>query len=98
MLKPLPPFAKDPYDASLEPTKEPALSAWKALTRRPRTWFATFAEYRRTQRAIAELQGLDDRILKDIGLARSEIEYAVHASRYYAHDRFTRYDPGILPG
>jgi len=34
----------------------------------------------RKRRAIAELAGMDDRTLRDIGIGRSEIESAVRAS------------------
>jgi uncharacterized protein YjiS (DUF1127 family) len=39
---------------------------------------ARFTEYRRRQRAIAQLQALDDRHLKDMGLVRCEIAYRVN--------------------
>ncbi len=39
---------------------------------------AAFRQWRRRRRAIAELQGLDARILKDMGLSRGRIYAAVY--------------------
>jgi uncharacterized protein YjiS (DUF1127 family) len=36
---------------------------------------------RRMRRDIEELKALDDRLLRDIGLSRSEVEYAVRFGR-----------------
>ena len=49
---------------------------------------ARFAEYRKKQRMIAELEALDDRHLKDIGMVRGEIWH-----RVYHRDQY-----GRLPG
>jgi uncharacterized protein YjiS (DUF1127 family) len=46
------------------------ISAWRALGGHLVTW-------RRRQRAYAELAGLDDRSLADIGITRSEIPYVL---------------------
>ena len=44
-----------------------------------------FAEYRHKQRMIAELEALDDRHLKDIGIVRGEIWH-----RVYHRDQYDR--------
>ena len=46
---------------------------------------ARFAEHRHKQRMIAELEGLDDRHLKDIGIVRGEIWH-----RVYHRDQYDR--------
>ena len=46
---------------------------------------ARFAEYRQKQRMIAELEALDDRHLKDIGMVRGEIWH-----RVYHRDQYDR--------
>jgi uncharacterized protein YjiS (DUF1127 family) len=44
---------------------------------------ARFAEHRQKQRMIAELEALDDRHLKDIGIVRGEIWHRVnHRDQY----------------
>jgi uncharacterized protein YjiS (DUF1127 family) len=44
---------------------------------------ARFAEHRHKQRMIAELEALDDRHLKDIGIVRGEIWHRVHHRDQY---------------
>ena len=41
------------------------------------SWLVAAARWRRVRRAIQEVARLDDRVLKDIGIHRSEIERAV---------------------
>lgn len=47
------------------------------LVRRPKELARRFLAWRRRQKAVRELQGLDNRVLRDMGIARSEIEYLV---------------------
>ena len=48
---------------------------------------ARFAEHRHKQRMIAELEALDDRHLRDIGIMRGEIWHRVYHREQY--DRMT---------
>src|SRR3954468_20881800 len=50
---------------------------------------ARFAEHRQKQRMIAELEALDDRHLKDIGMVRGEIWH-----RVYHRDQYDRMSGG----
>ena len=44
-------------------------------------WWRDYLEERRRRQAMAELNGFGDRELKDIGVRRSEIYWAVHHGR-----------------
>jgi uncharacterized protein YjiS (DUF1127 family) len=61
-----------------------AAGRWSGLSALARL-AARFAEYRRKQRMIAELEALDDRHLKDIGIVRGEIWH-----RVYHRDQYDR--------
>ena len=81
---------------TLAPATRPATAA--VMDRLPavvRTWWHNHQEKRRLRETAHILQGLDDRILKDIGLNRSEIESMV-ATR--GVDRRLRYLCGAAPG
>jgi uncharacterized protein YjiS (DUF1127 family) len=59
-----------------------------------RTWWHSQQAKRRQRQTVRILQGLDDRILKDIGLNRSEIESIAATG---AGDRRLRYSGGAAP-
>ena len=65
--------------------RQPPTPWWKQLTGKAGTilssWLVAAARWRRVRRAIQEVARLDDRMLKDIGIHRSEIERAVRCGR-----------------
>lgn len=75
--------------AAVWPFTQPAQAAgshatsgtWAHLAARIEAFFASVAARRRRRRARRELAGLDDRILKDIGVTRCEIGRIVHYGR-----------------
>jgi uncharacterized protein YjiS (DUF1127 family) len=52
-------------------------SLWAAANR----WWAGYTSWRLHKAAIAQLRSMSDRQLADIGVSRSEIEYAVRGKR-----------------
>ena len=75
-----------PHDRAMATASDFATSAdrWTGLSVLARL-AARFAEYRHKQRMIAELEALDDRHLKDIGMVRGEIWH-----RVYHRDQYDR--------
>ena len=55
--------------------------ALRPLAIRARRRWRVYTEHRRQYRAIAQLQILSDRSLKDIGVARSEIQWLAQHGR-----------------
>jgi uncharacterized protein YjiS (DUF1127 family) len=61
--------------------------SWPTALARPiRQGIAWIGSRRRLHRAVEELRALDDRTLRDIGLGRSQIEYAARYGRSF--DRY----------
>ena len=54
---------------------------WRSMALGLHTYLTSRAEQRRLLRAERQLEGLDDRMLKDIGIARSEIRRVVRYGR-----------------
>jgi len=74
-------------------TSRSAADSTRGMTVLSKVWAAVQRWYRR-RLAIRRLQALDDRLLRDIGISRSEIEYA--AGMRAAHDR--RHGRGTFDG
>ena len=64
------------YSADGRPTARGPVwaAAWSRFAHAPVALAAKYAEQRRINRAIAELSGLSDRMLADIGVQRHDIE------------------------
>jgi uncharacterized protein YjiS (DUF1127 family) len=58
---------------SAAPADTSSIGIWPRMVAAVRASLHAVAERRRMRHAEADLQGLDDRMLKDIGLTRSEI-------------------------
>ena len=60
--------------------------SWPTALARPfKQGIARIAARRELHRAVKELMALDDRILRDIGLRRSDIELAARFGRSFDH-------------
>jgi uncharacterized protein YjiS (DUF1127 family) len=58
------------------------LDAWLAAATRGGAWLvAVIADELRSRRDMRQLAAMDDRMLKEVGLHRSEIEYSVRYGR-----------------
>ncbi|NJO35100.1 MAG: DUF1127 domain-containing protein [Rhodospirillales bacterium] len=55
-----------------------------------KTWWFAYINWRLEQLAISRLRSMSDRELKDIGVSRAQIEFAVKGGAY-RHPMFTRY-------
>jgi uncharacterized protein YjiS (DUF1127 family) len=61
-------------------------ASWRAALARPiKQGIAWIASRRRLRRDVKELMALDDRILRDIGLSRSDVECAARYGRAFEH-------------
>lgn len=76
-------IAIDAFEGGVTRTAQrPALSAlWRAVAAPANAIVAAYAERRRINRAIAELDALSDHVLADIGIARHDIERIVRDGR-----------------
>jgi uncharacterized protein YjiS (DUF1127 family) len=59
----------------------PLATPWTALVAAASRFIAGIVKEHRSRRAISELERLDDRLLRDIGLLRSDIPFAVRHGR-----------------
>ena len=72
-------------------TQQEALAgnAFRGIGRALKTWWFAYINWRVEQLAIKRLQSMSDRELKDIGVSRAAIEFAVKGSA--DHYPITRY-------
>ena len=82
-------IAIDAFEGGIARTAQsPALSLWRAVAAPAKGIMAAYAERRRINRAIAELDALSDHVLADIGVPRHDIERIVRNGRD-AVERYT---------
>ena len=81
MLKSLPPQSVSDLWPGLEPPRSAARVGWQWIVFGVREYLALRTEQRRLLRAERQLERLDDRMLKDMGIGRSEIRRAVRDGR-----------------
>jgi uncharacterized protein YjiS (DUF1127 family) len=60
----------------------PAFGIGAAITTKAAVWIAAWKAWRACRRDIASLEAMDERMLRDIGLTRSEIGRAVRFGRH----------------
>jgi len=64
--------------STAERAAEPMEFAMSTFTPRMRAAYRSFCDYRTRRRAVRVLGAMEDGLLKDIGISRSEIHCAVH--------------------
>jgi uncharacterized protein YjiS (DUF1127 family) len=64
-----------------EAVSDAGAAAGRGLRRLASACIGAFREWRRRRRAVAELWSMDDRLLRDMGLARSSIHYVIDHGR-----------------
>jgi uncharacterized protein YjiS (DUF1127 family) len=75
-------------EASAARRADPSAGSWPAALTRPiRQGLAWIGSQRRLRRDIKELMALDDRILRDIGLSRCDVEHGARCGRMCDHPR-----------
>lgn len=80
-------MASSTIETSLEQRADLNSGSWPAALARPiKHGISWIGSRRRLRRDIEELRALDDRILRDIGLSRSDIDPAVRHGRDF--DRY----------
>ncbi len=70
-------FHHRPFIAGHSPTQHIVIPSFGSLADIPRLWLESYRRLRASKAASAELMALDDRVLRDIGLDRSEITSAL---------------------
>jgi uncharacterized protein YjiS (DUF1127 family) len=84
---------------ALAPTPRAAKATlMRRVTAVARTWWHSYRLKRRQRATVRMLHGLDDRMLKDIGLARNEIESVVATKCAGRRLRCVDLDGVIPPG
>ncbi len=81
MLKSTTPSAQGPWSGAQARDSDAATSLWGHVVAAAQAYLAALAQRRLRRRAMQELERLDDRILRDIGVTRSEIGYVVRYGR-----------------
>jgi uncharacterized protein YjiS (DUF1127 family) len=82
MLRATTPQSGEDLWLDAKPGRDAGSSAWDRIVSGIRAYFAAKARERQLRDAEAQLQCLDDRMLKDLGIGRSEIRRVVRYGRH----------------
>ena len=75
-------------EAAVARRADPNAASWLTALARPlKQGIAWIGFRRRLRRDVEELRALDDRMLRDIGLSRSDVEYAARYGTAFQHNK-----------
>jgi len=78
------------FSNALAAREAPAGTAPSGIAATLKTWWSSYINWRLQQLAVSRLRSMSNRELKDIGVARAEIDFVV-AGGVDRHPMFTRY-------